>query len=121
MNPDDFYRSFYAGSGIPNDLVMGLLSEIADAVEVPVTLLRPSDRFEHELKDRWNFGRSGVSGELFEMDMCALDRAERLGLQLPAGGFETVDDYVKFFGHATTVSQPNPARSASSSPAVPCD
>ena len=47
--PKEFYRRFYAGSSLSEDVVVKLLNEVAEAAEVPPGLIRPDDRFDDQI------------------------------------------------------------------------
>lgn len=49
LSDREFYDTFYRTSGLDETLVLRIRRELADALEVPPSLLLPSDRFDDEL------------------------------------------------------------------------
>jgi len=95
MPPQEFYSTFYAESGIPKPIVLELLEEIAESIEMPISLIRPTDSFERELSD---LDDEMYDGGMAEMNFRAHDRVQRHGVRLEPGQIKTVDEYIRFFG-----------------------
>ncbi|MGH9554460.1 MAG: acyl carrier protein [Terriglobales bacterium] len=96
LRPTEFYRSFYANSGIPREVVIRLVKEIAEATEFPEGLIRPEDRFSKELAPLrgWDYMDDG-SAEL----LGRIRRHEKeLGITVDVETLRTVDDYMTTFG-----------------------
>jgi hypothetical protein len=61
LGNDDFFVKYYAASGLPRDTVIRIRRLVADELEVPVGRLRPTDRFDQELRtaegwEEWDDG-----------------------------------------------------------------
>ncbi|PYV31774.1 MAG: hypothetical protein DMG22_15575 [Acidobacteria bacterium] len=92
--PKEFYRRFYAGSSLSEDVVVKLLNEVAEAAEVPPGLIRPDDRFDDQLAPTRNWDDS-----LVELIWAMEDRAKRLRIaRTDLRRIATVDDYIRTVG-----------------------
>jgi hypothetical protein len=47
---DDFYATFYFGSGLDKNSVVAALKSVSETLGLPAGLLRPTDRFDKELR-----------------------------------------------------------------------
>lgn len=95
MAPTEFYKTFFADSNLPQELVVGLRNEIGCSVEVPPELLRPQDRFLVELADD---PTRGIDGGLAELMFAAERREKRLRVRVDLASIQTVGDYIRTFG-----------------------
>lgn len=88
----EFWRQFYEERGVPLEVVEELLPVIAEAAEVPVTLLRPTDRFAEELAPEkgWEFGDG-----LAEVGWWVRALAKRSGKEVDLSEVRTVDDLIR--------------------------
>ena len=85
------FREHYAVIGIDQALFVEILTHMAGELDVPVTKLRPSDRFAVELApDWWNGWDSGVAILLLDLKSMAKRRGVRVVQDIA-----TVDDYVR--------------------------
>lgn len=50
LSADEFYRMYYGNSGLPRERVLAVRLVVADELEVPIGRIRPSDRFDRELR-----------------------------------------------------------------------
>lgn len=100
LNDDEFFAKFYSNQGLSKRDVLALRQEIAAAIEIAATLLRPEDRFMVELADVK--GRAPVDGGLAEMTVCAQRRIKATGRNVDISRLQTVDDYIRAF--ATSAS-----------------
>ena len=83
----------FTGQGLESAVVEDLLREVAIAVEFPAELLRPSDRFDRELRPRWwEFGDRAT-----ELAWSAEHRQSQSGIAVDTGAVQTVADYVLTF------------------------
>lgn len=84
----------YEGEGYDFAEILELLQEISSHLWLPVALIRPNDRFGVELKrpGLFTFGLDA----LYE---AAVERAERLDLDVEIEELDTVDDYVRAFAN----------------------
>ena len=99
MPPEEFYATYYAESGIPRPIVLELLKEIAESIEIPIPLIRPTDSFERELSD---FDDEMCDGGMAEISFRAHGRVQLHGVRLEPGQIKTVDEYIRFFGILAT-------------------
>lgn len=95
MTPDEFYDTFYAQTALPKDVVLQLLKEVANAIEIPATLLRPQDRFEVELRPvkGWEVG-DGITDLTYWLEW----REKKYAVTLDPAKIRTLDDYIKIVG-----------------------
>ena len=92
MSPGQFFEQFYADSGLPRELVLSLLDEIAAATEVPASILRPGDRFAEELAPVKGYE---FDDGLVELKWIAERRERMLEVKLDLEEIRTVDDYIR--------------------------
>ena len=95
MTSTEFYETFFADSGLPQEIVVELRDEIGCSVEVPSELLRPQDRFLVELVDDLTWG---IDGGLAELTFAAQRRQKRLGVRVDDAKIQTVGGYIRTFG-----------------------
>jgi hypothetical protein len=96
LEEDEFWREFYAGSGLEKDRAQDILNRVSDALEIPLGLLRPGDRFRVELAPLSNtWGTNDTS----HMSMILLTEGleKELGTRINMKEIETIDDYVRAF------------------------
>lgn len=95
MVPEVFYESFYAGSGLPKEVVLKLLEDLERLTEIPRTLLRPEDRlWEGEDVD----SLSADSLQTVELMLQVEEIEEETGRRVEADTLDTVDQYIRSFG-----------------------
>lgn len=93
LNFDLFYEERYRELGFDPERVLEALNDVARAIDVPVTKIRPTDRFDVEL--------AAERGWEFDDGVAVLsDRAERKRFRREKGTtqrskIETVDDYIR--------------------------
>jgi len=96
----EFYRSFYAESGLPPAVVRRLLEEVAEVTDILAAKLRPPDRFDREL--------APAHGDEFGDGLAILPahvrrRLERAGLSADLGTIRTLDDFIRCLGRSEMV------------------
>jgi len=91
ISPEEFYEQHYAGSDLDERLVIELLNHVALELRLPVTKLRPDDRFAIELAPKkggsWD---SGYGILLYEIQRHANRKGIRVNLKI-----HTIDDYIR--------------------------
>jgi len=94
LSLEELYQQYFSGTEVAKDRFTVLWTYAAGVLELPASRLRPSDRFEKELK----FGLIRRDPELHCFK-------SRMFLMLPAGHtksdlrkLRTLRDYVEFFG-----------------------
>lgn len=91
ITPEAIHGEFYAKDGLDRGRVVEILTHVAGEIGVPVTKLRPSDRFDVELApEKWNEWDSGMGILLLDLE----HMAKRRGLRIESS-IATVDDYVR--------------------------
>jgi len=91
LKPDEFYETFYKDSDLPEKTVIELLKMISSYTTIPVTKLRPSDRFDHELQwlPDWEYD-DGPS--LLLWDLSEFIEEKRADIDIKR--VKTIDDYI---------------------------
>jgi hypothetical protein len=91
LSPDEFYERFYASSGLERELVVELLTHLAQELRIPIEKIRPEDRFAVELAPRkgddWDWGYGLLLYELKSM--------ARRKKKVVSHKIGTVDDYLR--------------------------
>jgi hypothetical protein len=95
LDDDAIFDRFYASAGLSKSMVRELWHEVADALKVPYTLLRPQDRFGRDIGANWT-----VSDSLDSLAARAYKRLGTLNTNFDVSTLETVDDYVRRLGFA---------------------
>lgn len=90
LDCDTLYSRYYADSGIPQEYMLELWYEVADALKVPPGLLRPDDKFGIDI-GVWTF----TSEDLDYLGELAIKRARIVGVSIDLQIIKTVDDYVR--------------------------
>lgn len=89
---DRFYAEHYEGHGFDREKVKRALSDVAQAIDVPGTKLRPTDRFDVELAAErgWEFddGVAVLAGRVMKQRRGSRDSGAR-------PPFKTLDDYIR--------------------------
>src|SRR5258708_32888587 len=88
---DEFYAGYEMGKFVE------LWNEIASAVEVPPGLIRPTDRFDAELRPVTGFR---VAGEMDDLQEAFMRRCQKRRPEPRSVRIETVDDYIRLFAPA---------------------
>jgi hypothetical protein len=88
-----FYERYYNSSGLQKSIVIALRHELASAHDIDALRLLATDRFRNELSlvRGWEY-LDDAHDELFVLNR---DREKRLGVKIPLGDFQTVDDYIR--------------------------
>lgn len=96
MSFDNFYNSYYAESHIPKPILLRLLQEVSYYTDIPMNLLRPSDRFDRELAPlkKWY----AFDDSLAPMEWHAKALEKKFGTSVDLSKIQTVDDYIRTFG-----------------------
>ena len=91
ITPEAMHAAHFAAFGLDVELVVEILIHMASELDVPVTKLRPSDRFDVEFApDWWNGWDSGVAILLLDLQRMAKRRGVRVEQDIT-----TVDEYVR--------------------------
>ncbi|WP_323153190.1 hypothetical protein [Stenotrophomonas maltophilia] len=91
ISPEKFYEQYYGESGLDERIVIELLNHVAQELRLPVTKLRPEDRFAVELAPRKGGGwDSGYGILLYEIQR----HAKRKGIHVDRK-ICTIDDYLR--------------------------
>lgn len=92
--PDDiFFAKYYAHSGLPKEAVTSIRRLVAEELEVPHGRLRPSDRFDQELRpaEGWEAWDDGL-----EVLKAALTTRRRgSGKRIDWNAIRTLDDFIR--------------------------
>ena len=93
---DDLYKDYYEESRIPKPLVQRLLREVSYYTDIRVGLLRPTDRFDRELKplEEWY----AFDDSLAPMEWKAKACERKFHVSIDLSKIQTLDDYVRTFG-----------------------
>jgi len=103
LTADEFFANFYLTAGLSKQDVVALRAEIASAIEVPVGLLRPEDRFSVELADCKGMGP--MDGGLAELTFSAERRKKTSGRDLNISTLKSVDDYIRAFARPDAIPE----------------
>ncbi|MCI0551868.1 MAG: hypothetical protein L0287_13010 [Anaerolineae bacterium] len=101
MNPEEFYATYYAQTGIPKRVVTETLEQIAKATGIPLTKLRPSDNFNKELAPMqgWEFGDGIVEIDwLLQRKMKDAGVTEKIEIN-------TIDELIRYLAELEIRSQ----------------
>jgi hypothetical protein len=91
MSMDSLFEQYFASTGVQKSVVEHALAEIANAIDLPVGKLRPTDRFERELAPAqgWEYDDGiGIVAALAEKRLSGLPPDVRPRI-------ETVEDFVR--------------------------
>ncbi len=90
---EEIFSRYYAESGLTKDVVVRLWKECAETLGISAGKLRPTDRFDHELKglDRLQITADSVSHLLED----AWIKAKRAGASFDATKLTTLDDLIR--------------------------
>jgi hypothetical protein len=93
LEDESFYERYYSSSGLQKGIVIALRHELASALDIEVSRLLATDRFLKELSvvRGWEY-LDDAPDELFLLNR---DREKRLGVKIPLGDLQTVDDYIR--------------------------
>jgi hypothetical protein len=93
LEDESFYERYYNSSGLQKSIVIALRHELASAHDIDASRLLATDRFRNELSlvRGWEY-LDDAHDELFLLNR---DREKRLGVKIPLGDFQTVDDYIR--------------------------
>lgn len=95
MEPEAFYESFYAASGLPREVVLKMLEDLERVTGIPRTLLRPEDRlWEGESLDESVFDSLYTVELVIELEKLE----EEIGEQVELSSLDTVDRYIRTLG-----------------------
>jgi len=98
IDEEEFYQTYYKESGIPKETVSRAIKFVSTAVDIPVSKLRPSDRFEVELKPEkgWEFGDG-----LAEITWLIEENEKKKGNNLSLPLMTTVDDFIRYVAESS--------------------
>lgn len=88
----EFYSSFYGKSGLDRELLREILEHVGNELELPVEMLRPTDRFSVELAPlkgwEWGSGHAILESEIRGL-------ARKKGRAIDMARITTLDDYLR--------------------------
>jgi hypothetical protein len=98
MSKEEFFSTYYADSGIAKETVFEVLTEIANAIEIPATKIRPADRFDAELAPvkGWEYD-DGLADVYWFVE----SKTKKAGLSGPTQ-LHTVDDLIRYIARLET-------------------
>ena len=99
LSIDEIKSRFYKDVPITVAELRELWSDVAGTFQVDPTVVRPTDRFEHELPLNTFFG---VNDEDVILGGCISRRMSERGMAGPTPNFKTVDEYIRFFASRMT-------------------
>ena len=98
MNEEEFIRTYYEDAGIPKEIISDVLKEVAGVTEIPLTKIRPTDRFDIELAPNrgWVFG-----DKIAEISWFVQSKMKQAGISEPVK-LHTVDDLIRYIAKLET-------------------
>jgi len=87
---EKIYNAYFAGSGLPREAVREVWHEVAAALRLPASRMKPTDRFGKDI-GTWLI----TSDELDLLAQLGTRRAKRLGFRPKFELMATVDDYIR--------------------------
>lgn len=96
----EFYELFYAGSGIPAEIVCALILEVSNATGIPPGKLRPTDRFASELSPPKGWEFDDCIAHIHWNVASLVRKLRKTGLEIPEPKITTVDDYIRWMATA---------------------
>ncbi len=102
---EQIYKKFYSDCNLSEELVKKLWMEVAQYLEIPYGMLRPSDRFDSELKpvDGWEFDDA-----VNIITFIAKERLKKSEGKVRLTDIKTLDDYIKVFSKIEKIKYKNP-------------
>ena len=92
LEPEAFYESFYAASGLSQEAVVSLLKDLERATGIPARFLRPDDRlWEGTVVEESLFD----SLHAIEVETMLEEISQQTGRRLQLASLETVDAYIR--------------------------
>ena len=93
LSPEQIFSRFYKENNLREEAVVWIWREVANILAVPPEKLRPTDKFDDELKPLagWHF----YDDHLEHLLVWARKFARRRGTEIDPTEFKTVDDIVK--------------------------
>jgi len=93
LTPQEIFSAYYKEDGLREAVFVRLWQEIAALLALPAERLRPTDRFDQELKplDHWQFYDDELEHLLIWINRYADGRGVKLNIQ----EFRTLDDVVR--------------------------
>ena len=93
LTPEEIFSTYYKEDGLRDEVFVRLWQEIAALLALPAEKLRPTDRFDQELKplDHWQFYDNDLEHLLVWVNRYADERGVKLNVQ----AFRTLDDVVR--------------------------
>lgn len=93
LSPEQIFSRFYEEKGLRKEAVISIWREIANILALPAEKLRPTDKFNDELKPlaEWHF----YDDHLEHLLVWASKYARKRGAEIDLREFKTVDDLVR--------------------------
>jgi hypothetical protein len=93
LTPEEIFSTYYKEDGLRSEVFVRLWQEIATLLALPAEKLRPTDRFDQELKplDHWQF----YDDHLEHLLVWVTQYADKRGVKLNVKEFRILDDLVK--------------------------
>lgn len=89
---EEFYNKFYLSSGLPKDLVLAALREVAEVLELPQGLLRPDDRFDREFAP---VKGSEMDDPRYSLETIIYSKLKKLDSNTNLSTIHTLDDLIR--------------------------
>ena len=105
MTSDEFFNTYYAGTSIKQGTTDAVLRLVASSTGFPRDRLRPSDRFDRELRpiEGWEFD-DGTA----EVSWLAESIARNRDIRAEEANIRTLDDLIRFLDGADLQKDPGP-------------
>lgn len=92
MSPEEIYAQYFDAAGLQQEVLVRQWREAASSLELPAELLRPTDRFDTELKPL--AGWPLYDDQIEDLFAWATRRAKALGTAIDLTGVQTLGDFV---------------------------
>lgn len=92
MSPEEIYRQYFDDAGLRQEVLVRQWRVAASSLELPAELLRPTDRFDTELKPLT--GWPLYDDQIEDLFAWATRRAKVLGGAIDLTGVQTLGDFV---------------------------
>lgn len=106
MSPEEIYRQYFDAAGLRQEVLVRQWREAASSLELPAELLRPTDRFDTELKPL--SGWPLYDDQIEDLFAWATRRAKALGTTIDLTGVQTLGDFVTLLARLETGRAANP-------------
>lgn len=100
MSPEEICRQYFDPAGLRQEVLVRQWREAANNLELPAELLRPTDRFDTELKPL--AGWPLYDDQIEDLFAWATRRAKALGTTIDLTGVQTLGDFVTLLARLET-------------------